>query len=74
MIQKQIKAPFVPKTSDPEKMRQSQNEKKVVHIKELEESVIPDENVQLLAEINDQVFSAFGIDIDKTALDRAKSR
>ena len=55
-------------------MRQSQNEKKVVRIKELEASVIPDENVQLLAEINDQVFSAFGIDIDKTALDRAKSR
>ena len=36
--------------------------------------MIPDQNVQLISEVNDEVFSAFGINIDKTALERAQLR
>ena len=38
LLTKQIKAPFIPKTPDPEQMRC--NSKKVVKLKELNESVL----------------------------------
>lgn len=58
LFQKKIKAPFLPQISDPELMRQSSEQ--VVLLKNLRESV-PSQ------EVNQDLFSDFGTDIDKTA-------
>lgn len=42
LLQKQIKAPFLPKCPEPEEMRKEQNKGEVVRLKELQESVIPE--------------------------------
>jgi len=51
-------------------MRKEQNKGEVVRLKELQESVIPEENLAVIKEVNEEVFSCFGINIDQTAIDR----
>ena len=59
-----MKAPFLPKTTDPDKMRRSS--KQVVKLKNLEETVIPSENMQMIKNVDREVFNDFGCNIDKT--------
>jgi len=65
LLAKKIKAPFLPKTNDPESMRQSSN--KVVKLRELRESLPDEEKTNLIKEMNTDLFGNFGTNIDQTA-------
>lgn len=68
LLAKEIKAPFVPKTSDPDAMRSSTD--KVVRLRELLESVPDQERKNELVEVNQTLFGDFGTNIDQTREDR----
>ena len=68
LMERNVKAPFRPMTTDPDKMRQSC--KQIVKLKNLEETLIPSENIQLIKNADKEVFNDFGCNIDKTQEER----
>lgn len=50
LLARKIKAPFLPKTNDPESMRKSQT--KLVKLRELRESLPDDEKTNYIKEMN----------------------
>ena len=68
LLAKEIRAPFVPKASDPEAMRSSSD--KVVRLRELLESVPDEDHTNQIDEVNQSLFGNFGTNIDQTELER----
>lgn len=62
LLAKQLKPPFLPKTTDPDMMRQSSEN--VVRLRDLRESVPDAEKANMIQGVNQHLFENFGTDID----------
>ena len=71
LLQKRIRAPFLPKTTDPEMMRQSSEH--IVRLKELRESVPDQERAGIIREVDEEIFGGFGTNIDQSAREKLES-
>ena len=63
-MKRKLRAPFIPKTTDPESMRTSTD--KIVKLKHFEETVIPFSSQEVIMGMNREVFNDFGTNIEQS--------
>ena len=67
-MKKEVRAPFIPKVTDPDRMRKSSE--KIVKLNQLEETIIPMKSREMISAVDKEVFNNFGMNIDKSLQDR----